>query len=225
MNDWLTLYARLTVPTGLDPVRYGRIHAVEHGVADRIIRGFAGPAWLHRRFPARSSVRLDLLTHDDVSVGVEHLKPKGWGGGHGGPKQVRCRLRIPAFWLAEPGDALLGLRLFQGVLQALHLIGERYGIGAPAAVGPGADHGDPDLRDPFHPPPPQPSYAGINAHLERLAASLGPDHLLLAVRGPTSSIVAGPCRRVREALGAVVEQHTLTEPQVKATAWIIQTPP
>ncbi|MET0494880.1 MAG: hypothetical protein ABW000_17295 [Actinoplanes sp.] len=224
MTDWLALYAPLTVPTGIDPVRYLRLPAAQHHVADRITRCFAGPAWLSRRFPARSSVRVDLLTHDDASVSVEHLKPKGWGGGHGGPRQIRCRLRIPASWPAQPGDALLGLRMFQGVLHALHLIGERYDIGTPAAVRPGAGRGDPDLRDPFHPPPPEPSYADINAHLERLAAALHPEQLLLAVRGPTSSTVARQCRGVHEALGEVVDQRTLTAPQMKATAWIIQPP-
>jgi hypothetical protein len=224
MTDWLDLSARLTVPTGIDPARYLRIHAVEHHVADRITRCFAGAAWLSRRFPARSSVRVDLLTHDDASVGVEHLKPKSWGGGHGGPKQIRCRLRIPASWPAQPGDALLGLRMFQGVLHALHLIGERYGIGTPAAIGPRGGHGDPELWNPFRPPPPPPSYADINAHLERLAASLQPEQLLLAVQGPTSSTVARQCRNVRAALGAEVDQHILTAPDAKATAWTIQTP-
>ncbi|MEV4707987.1 hypothetical protein [Actinoplanes sp. NPDC049316] len=66
MNFWLTLHSR-TAP----------FHSVQDEVADRITRCYAGPAWLIRRFPARSSVRMDLLTHDKASVTVEHLKHHG----------------------------------------------------------------------------------------------------------------------------------------------------
>ena len=223
MTFWLTLYARLKEQKGVDPVHFNQMLAVFNDVADRVTRCFAGEAWLRRRFHARSYVQVRLLATDDASVSVEHLKTKGYGGGTDGPREIRCVLRIPTSWLAERGDGLLGLRLFQAVLHALHAVGDRYGIGTPAAVGPGSDRGNPEVWDPFRPPPPLPSYADINAHLERLAASLHPEQLLLAVQGPTSSTVAGQCRSVSEALGAVVDQHTLTAPNVKATAWIIQT--
>ncbi|MEU8664173.1 hypothetical protein, partial [Actinoplanes philippinensis] len=135
-----------------------------------------------------------------------------------GPKTIRCDLRIPADWLAEPGDGLLGLRLFQAMLYALRAIGDHYDIGGPAAAGPG---GGAAAWDPFGPPPPPPSYADVNAHLEHLATSLRPDQLLLVVKEPTTATVARRCRDVRQALGTVVGEHTLHR---KATAWTIQLP-
>ncbi|MEV6599879.1 hypothetical protein AB0M36_23935 [Actinoplanes sp. NPDC051346] len=223
MTFWLDPYTRFKSLTGVDPVLYERMRSVSTEVAERVTRCFAGSAWLRRRFPARSYVNMRLLPGSDATVGVELLKTKG-GGGPNGPKAIRCDLRIPASWLAEPGDGLLGLRLFQAMLHALHAIGEHYVIGMPAAVGPGADRGDPEVWDPFDPPPPPLSYADINAHLERLAASLSPNHLLLAVKEPTSAAVVRQCREVSEALGTVVDQHTLSAPNAKATAWTIQTP-
>jgi hypothetical protein len=224
MTFWLDLSAPLRAPAGVDPFLYEQMIAVSNKVADRVTRCFAGPAWLKRRFHARSYVRLHLLLTDDASVSVEHLKTKSWIPGGGGPLEIRCGLRIPTAWLAERGDGLLGLRLFQAVLHALHAVGDHHDIGgAPAPVGPGADRSTPEVWDPFHPPPPPPTYADINTHLERLTATLHPDQLLLAAKEPMSSTVAKQCQDACEALGAVIDQQTLTAPDAKATAWIIQT--
>jgi hypothetical protein len=223
MTFWLDPYTRFKSLTGVDPVLYERMSSISTEVAERVTRCFAGQAWLRRRFPARSYVNLRLLPHSDTTVGVELVKIRR-GGGPSGPKTIRCDLRIPTSWLAEPGDGLLGLRLFQAMLHALNVIGEHYDIGTPAAVGPGRHRGDPEVRDPFGPPPPPPSYAHIDAHLKRLAASLSPDQVLLVVKEPTSAAIARQCRNVRQALGIVVDQHTLTAPHAKATAWTIQTP-
>ncbi|WP_433796201.1 hypothetical protein [Actinoplanes sp. CA-252034] len=220
MTFWLDPYTRFKSLTGVDPVLYERMSSVSTEVAERVTRCFAGQAWLRRRFPAHSHVNMRLLPQSDTAAGVELVKTRRGAG----PKTIRCDLRIPISWLAEPGDGLLSLRLFQAMLHALHVIGERYDIGAPAAVGPGGHRGDPGVRDPFGPPPPPPSYADINAHLTRLATSLGPDQLVLAVKEPTSATVARQCRNVRQALGTVVDQHTLIAPHAKATAWTIQTP-
>ncbi|UQU66840.1 hypothetical protein COUCH_11465 [Couchioplanes caeruleus] len=225
MTFWLDPYTRFKSLTGVDPVLYERMRFVSTEVTERVTRCFAGQAWLRRRFPARSYVNMRLLPHGDATVGVELVKTETrGGGGPSGPKTIRCDLRIPTSWLAEPGDGLLSLRLFQAMLHALHVIGEHYDIGTPAVVGSGGNRGDSEVWDPFGPPPPPPSYAHINAHLERLAASLSPDQLLLVVKEPTSATIARQCHNVRQALGAVVDQHTLTAPDAKATAWTIQTP-
>jgi hypothetical protein len=210
-------------PTGVDSLLYMNLVGVSNQVADRVTRCFAGSAWLRRRFPARSYVQVHLLPRNDASVDVEYLRTHSWSEDGAGPQEIQCGLRIPMAWLAEPGAALLGLRVFQAVLHALHAIGNHYGIGTPTAIGPNADRGNPEVSDPFSPPPPAPSYTDINAHLERLTASLKPEQLLLAVKEPTSSTIAGQCRNVSEALGSIIEQHTLTTPNAKATAWLIQT--
>ncbi|HEX8344957.1 MAG TPA: hypothetical protein VF657_09460, partial [Actinoplanes sp.] len=156
-------------PAGVDPVLFRQMFTASHMVADRVTRCFAGSAWLRRRFPAGSFLQVYLLTTDDASVGVEILTTESGPDRDNGPQGIHCNVRIPMSWLAERADALLGLRLFQVVLHVLHVIGEHYGIGMPAAIGPGADRGDPKVWDPFGPPPALPSYADINAHLERLA--------------------------------------------------------
>jgi hypothetical protein len=223
MTDWFHLSAPPKAPTGVDPVLRWRLIGAANRVADRVTRCYAGSAWLKRRFPSRSSVHVHLLPTGNAPVSVQRLNIFRWGD-NDGPIEIGCGLRIPMPWLTDPGDALLGLRLFQAVLHALHAVGDHYDIGRLAAIGPNADHDKPEVFDPFRPRPAPHSYADLNARLNRLAAALGPEQLLLAVKEPMSSTVAGRCRDVREALGTVVDQHTLTAPNVKATAWIIQTP-
>lgn len=179
MSFWISLSASLTMPVGVDPVAYGQALVVAHSVEDRLNRCFAGAAWLKQRFPARSSVRVHLLPRSDTAVSVEYLRKKNYGG----PKEIRCGLRLPSSWFSNPpvGDGLTGLRLFQAVQHALHAIGDQYGIGAPAAVGPNADRGRPELGNPFRPPPSGPSrYAAAALELQRLALSTQPDQLVLA---------------------------------------------
>ena len=223
LDEQMNVYA-FEAPAGVDPDSYWRMADAGNRVADRVTRCFAGSAWLRRRFPARSYVQVFLLTTDAASAGVEYLTTESGPGGGDGPQGISCGLQIPTAWMAAPGDGLLGLRMFQAVLHALRAIGERYDIGMPSAVGPGADRGEPDVWDPFGPPPRQPSYADINAHLDRLTRSLRPDQLLLAAKEPVPATVARQCRTVCEALGTVVDQHTLTAPDTKATAWTIHTP-
>jgi hypothetical protein len=226
VSFWITLtLKRFKPPPGIDPDPQGRAIDVVSHVQDRIAPCFAGAAWLKRRFPARSYLNILLLPqNDDASVSVEYLKTKGWGMGNGGPREIRCGLRIPAVWFTEAGHGLVGLRLFQAVLHALNVVGDHYGIGRPAARIPKPDP-DFELWDPFGPPPPRGlPYAEINAHLERLTVSIGPDQLVLAVKEPASSTITDQCRNVHEALGLIVERHTLTAPDAKATAWIIQIP-
>jgi hypothetical protein len=209
-------------PPGVDPGRYHHMISVGADVARRVTRCFAGASWLRRAFPARSFVQLHMLTSNDASITVEYLLMESESDSATAPRGIHCGLRIPTSWIMEPGDALLGLRLFQAVLQALQAIGEHHNIGMPAAIGPDADRGNPPVWDPFRPPLGLPPYAEIKAGLERRAASLHPDQLLLIVKQPVSSTVYGQCQDVGEALGAVVDQYTLTAPRIKVTAWIIQ---
>jgi hypothetical protein len=223
MNFWISLSASHTTPTGVDPVAYQRAIVVAHSVEDRLNRCFAGAAWLKQRFPARSSVRVHLLPHDDTAVSVEYLRKKNYGG----PKELRCGLRIPASWCSDPpvGDGLTGLRLFQAVQHALHAIGDQYGIGAPAAVGPKADRGRPELEDPFRPRPSRPSrYAAAALELQRLTHSTRPDQLVLVAKEPPSATVAKRHQAVIEALGTVVARHTVAMPDGEVKAWVIHTP-
>ena len=224
MSFWIASSAPFTAPPGVDPVRYQRVvTAVASQVEYRVAPCYAGSAWLKRRFPARSYVQVHLLAHNDAAVSVEYLKTKSWTDSDG-PQEIRCGLRIPTVWFAEPGDGLIGLRLFQAVLHALNVVGDHYGIGRPRAVNPKPDP-DFGLRDPFLPPPLDTfPYAEINAHLDRLATSIGPDHLVLAVKEPTSTTITDQCRSVHEALGMIVERHTLAAPEAEATAWTIQIP-
>jgi hypothetical protein len=221
--EWLFLHASHKAWKRVDPALFGRMVALGNVVGDRVTLGFAGSAWLKRRFHPRSTLQVHLLPTDEATSGVEVMKAKTWGEGPGGPKQLRCGLRIPTSWLVDAGDGLAGLRLFRAMLDALHTVGDHYGIGAPAAVTPRSVPGDYEVWDPFRPPPPESSYADINTHLDRLVDSLRPDQVLLAIKEPTSPAVAGQVRAVSEALGTVVDQQTLTTPDVKATAWIIQT--
>jgi hypothetical protein len=216
----MSVYA-FEAPEGVDPDSYWHMLDVGSRVTDRVTRCFAGSAWLRRRFPARSYVQLFASTTDDASVSVEYFRTESGPDGDDGPQGIYCGLQIPTSWMATAGDGLLGLRMFQAVLHALHAIGKRYDIGMPAAARPRADR---EMWDPFGPPPPQPSYADINGHLQRLAASLRRDQLLLTVKEPASATTARQCRTVCEALGTVVDQHTLTTPDAKAAAWTIQTP-
>jgi hypothetical protein len=230
MSFWLDLsHFSFEVPEGLDAQECSRrasIFATE--VVDRVTRCFAGSAWLRQRFPARSYVQVRLQAHDKAAVSVEHLTIVNFPEeGATGPQEISCDLRVPTAWFTDPGHGLIGLRFFQAVLYAFHTIGERYDIGIPAAIGPTSDRGNPEVRDRFRPPAPPapPQYAEINTHLERLAAELQPEQLLVAVKEPVPPAVARQCRAVQEALGEVVDQHTLTGPGVKATAWTIQTRP
>ncbi|MGW4945030.1 hypothetical protein ACWEOZ_25955 [Actinoplanes sp. NPDC004185] len=183
MSFWISLSASLTMPAGVGRVAYGQALVVAHSVEDRFNRCFAGAAWLKQRFPARSSVRVHLLPRDDTVVSAEYLRKKNYGG----PKEIQCGLRLPSSWFQDPpvGDGLTGLRLFQAVQHALHAIGDRYGIGTPAAVGPHADRGRPALVDPFRRPPSGPSrYAAAALELQRLAHSTPPDQLILVAKEP-----------------------------------------
>ncbi|GAA3347027.1 hypothetical protein GCM10020358_60260 [Amorphoplanes nipponensis] len=220
MNSWIFLSASLTTPAGVGRVAYGQAMVVAHSVEDRVNRSFAGAAWLRQRFPARSCVQVQLLPRDDTVVGVEYVRKKNYGG----PKEIRCGLRLPAAWFADPpiGDGLTGLRLFQAVQHALHAIGDQYGIGVPAAVGPAADRGRPELENPFRPPPSGPSrYAAAALELQRLAHSTRPDQMVLVAKEPPSAAVAEQHRAVIEALGTVVARHTVATPDGEAEAWTI----
>ncbi|GGQ83760.1 hypothetical protein [Couchioplanes azureus] len=222
MSSWIFLSASHRMPTGVDPLAYWRATVVvAESVEDRLNRCFAGAAWLKQRFPARSAVMVHLLPHDDTSVSVEYLRKKNCGG----PKEIRCGLRIPSSWFSDPhvGDGLTGLRLFQAVQQALHAIGEEYGIGTPAAVGPSAGRSRPELEDPFRPRPSGPSrYAAAAVHLQRLAHSTDPDQLLLVAKEPLSGIVTRQHQTVLDALGAVGARHTVATPDGEVTAWTIR---
>ncbi|UQU66861.1 hypothetical protein COUCH_11575 [Couchioplanes caeruleus] len=204
----------------VDWASYGRMIEASNHVSPRVSRCFAGSAWLRRRFPARSHVTLFFVLSDDTSVSVTYLTTISTPDDDDSPQGIYWVLNLPTAWLAEPGDGLLGLRLFEAVLDALRVIGEHYGIGMPAAAGSGADRGD--VWDPFGPPP-RPSYADINTALERLTASLPPEQLLLVAKEPVTATVARQCRIVREALGTVINELTLTGPNTKGTAWTIQT--
>jgi hypothetical protein len=225
MSFWIALSAPFAAPAGVDPHRYQRVAtAVASHVADRVTLCYAGSAWLKRRFPARSYVQVHLLAHNDASVSVHYLKTKSWGDPDG-PQEIQCGLRIPTSWFAEAGDGLAGLRLFQATLHAVNAVGDHYDIGRPAAAAAKPGRGDLSLWDPFRPLEPGPSaYADIDAHLERLAASINPDQLLLAVKEPTSPTVTRQCRSMGAALGAIADQHALTSPKAEATAWTIQIP-
>ncbi len=220
MSSWIFLSASHTMPAGVDRVAYGQVLVVAHSVEDRLNRCFAGAAWLKQRFPARSAVRVHLLPHDGTAVSVEYLRKKNYGG----PKEIRCGLRLPSFWFCDPpvGDGLTGLRLFQAVQHALHAIGDHYGIGTSAAAGPHADRGRPELGNPFRPPPSGPSrYAAAALELQRLAHSTQPDQLVLVAKAAPSATVAKQHQAVIEALGTVVARHTVAAAEGEVQAWII----
>jgi hypothetical protein len=221
VNFWFTLSAYGKAPAGTDTDRYDwAISVVARHVNDRVNRCFAGAAWLKQRFPARSYVRVHLMPRDDASVSVEYLRKKNWGG----PKELLCGLRIPSVWFADRSDALMGLREFQAVLHALRAIGDRYGIGLPAAIGREADRGKPELHNPFVARPPEPlRYADSAVELEHLAGSMHPDQLLIAAKEPMPATAGDQRQTIAEALGPVVNRRSLGPADAEVAAWIIRT--
>ncbi|BCJ49499.1 hypothetical protein Asp14428_09740 [Actinoplanes sp. NBRC 14428] len=167
-------------PAGPTADGYRRMVAVGSDVAGRVSHCLAGPAWLRRRFPARSHVQIHASPAAGPAAAVEYLRTEPGPDGDDGPYGIHCGLAIPGAWTVTPGDGLLGLRLLQAVLHALQVVGAHYGIGMPSAVRPQAD---PGLGDPFGPPP-RPSYAAANPDPPHLAGSPDPGHLLLAVKEP-----------------------------------------
>jgi hypothetical protein len=222
--SWFFMTSHLRPPPGmgLDESRTSRLVGdLASQVQDRVAWCFAGEAWLSRRFPRRSNVLLQLRVQDSTDVLVDPPRTKNIGG----PKEVRCQLTIPAHWCREPGDGLLGLRMFTAVSKALTVIGTRYDLGPPPLRKPTAVAGKPPIYDLFTSRDFPPSAYGSAANeVQRLADHADPHQLVVSATGPFTE---RPDLRndVLRALGNVEGQKVIAIPADKeVTIWTVRIP-
>jgi len=204
----------------VDAARYHAASSLTFQVEDAVGRMLGGAAWLRRRFGARSLVNIRLT----VSAGdrLEIRQPRAED--YDGPTAITCRVDIPAGWLAEPGDGLLGIRFLRATLQALDAIGRHYEIGLPSIRSAKADPGKPALADLFAPQPIEPSiFRQAAESIERLTAGIGPDELVLSAVEPAGRWILRKRLVVAQSLGIVESEHVFQageEQQVRA--WTIR---
>lgn len=205
MRHWLFISARFPrAGPGIDVAAYeGRVHDLVGMVNIVFGRAFDGARWLGRRFPPRTYLDIAVHVQAESGIRVERLRNRNYEGA----KALRYRLWVPAAWFAEPGDGLLGIRLFRAVLALLTTLGVERDLGPPPLRSAAADPGRPEPVDLFSPggsPPPR--FAPIARRLLELTERADPGQLVLA--GLES--VPEPVRRARAVvtrdLGATEEE-------------------
>lgn len=222
MSLWLMVQWGLGPgPVDVDVVRYERTAGELAFQAEFAAeRAFVGAAWLKRRFPARShvNIRLKLSAGDRLEVGTPRATK------YDGPKEITCRADIPARWFAEPGDALLGIRILRAVLQVLNTIGKHYDLGPPPIRSAKADAGKPALTDLFAPRPIEPPmFQQAADSIDRIVDGMSPTELVLGAVEPASRGIQRKRTAVAESLGVVESEQTFPageEQQVRV--WTIR---
>jgi len=219
---WLSISSQVNPPGDLveDSERYERGAELYNHLGDRIERCFDGSVWLMKRFPPRSYVRIDIrLAAEDAAV-VESIRTKNFGG----PKEILCRILIPATWFQSSDDALLAVRLLGAILLALRHVGVKYDLGVPPLRAPKKDPRSPVLTNPFLQPemPAVPSPSAASA-IEKKADSLTAEHLLVAARRKIPRTISTKRDRVIRALGVVEEEDKVSLGQgEEVQTWLVR---